>query len=88
MARSVYIYSLLNGAMPKSYFKKKSQWQSAPPQIGTIIPLGSEGEPKGTLRQGVVTDVTEHSVLVGTARTTEDLRDCLTKGDYEEASPK
>ena len=90
----VYIFSTIpNGALTKASFKRSFKTSSALPKIGTVILLGSEGEPKGTLKQGVVTDVreTENSFTVGTGdEPTEGLRDCLinNNGDknYKETS--
>jgi len=68
-------------------FQKDFESSFALPPIGTIIALGSEGEPKGALIQGVVTSVRvkENSAKVGTEDApTEVMRDCLTKSGYVE----
>ena len=78
--RRIIIFSLINGTV--TGFQKEFESSFALPSIGTIIPLGSEGEPKGTLKQGVVVNVrvTENSVKVGTEdASTEVLRTVLTK---------
>ncbi len=79
--RRVIIYSLNNGAL--TGFEKSFESSAPLPKIGTVVALGTEGEPIGTLRQGVVTHVsdTENSLKVGTrdVPTTEVLRDCLIK---------
>lgn len=83
--RRIIIFSLQNGAM--TGFQKEFESSFALPEIGAIIPLGSEGNSKGTLRQGVVISVrvTENSFKVGTEdASTEVLRGCLTEPVYTE----
>ncbi|OGZ64440.1 MAG: hypothetical protein A3A98_02990 [Candidatus Staskawiczbacteria bacterium RIFCSPLOWO2_01_FULL_40_39] len=90
MRVDIYVYSTTsNGALAKSFFTKSFQWQSAPPAIGTIIPLQSN-HGKGRLHPGVVTDVkiTDNTatVKVGTETSKEDLRDSFIPDNWKEIS--
>ena len=84
--RFIEIFSSQNGA--KICFRKKFESSFAPPKIGDIVALGMVGEPKGTLKQGVVVNVRKEDysdwIRVGTEEATAVLRNCLVPDDWDE----